>query len=119
MHLHFCLALCFALSVVYSRDITESKEILLSENFISQINAAQSTWKAAPSKFMTWSKASIKRLMGVHLDHFIQIKHLAPLIHEVPSDLPDNFDARNQWPNCLSLQEIRDQGRFVFIELHT
>ena len=24
--------------------------------------------------------------------------------------LPDSFDAREQWPNCKSLNEIRDQG---------
>lgn len=24
--------------------------------------------------------------------------------------LPDNFDARNHWPNCPTIGEIRDQG---------
>jgi hypothetical protein len=121
MHLYFCLIICFALSPVYSRDIkesengliSESKEILLSENFISQINAAQSTWKAAPSKFMTWSTASIKRLMGVRREHLLEIRNVDPLIHDVPIDLPENFDGRDQWSNCPSLKEIRDQGRFV------
>ena len=36
--------------------------------------------------------------MGVLPGHFIQIKHLDPLVHDVPNDLPDNFDARDQWP---------------------
>ncbi len=113
MHFQFCLVICFALSLVYSRDIRESEEFLLSENLISQINSAQSTWKAAPSKFMTWSTASIKRLMGVHQDHFMEIKHLEPLIHEVPIDLPKEYDPREHWSNCPSLKEIRDQGGFV------
>ncbi|CAF1246736.1 unnamed protein product [Rotaria sp. Silwood1] len=110
MHLHLCLIVCLALSVVYSREIKSSQKTILSEKFISGINAAQSTWKAAPSKFMTWSKASVKRLMGVLPGHFIQVKHLDPLIHDVPNDLPDNFDARDQWPNCPSIKEVRDQG---------
>lgn len=24
--------------------------------------------------------------------------------------LPENFDAREQWPNCPTIKEIRDQG---------
>jgi cathepsin B len=113
MHLYFCLIICFALSPVYSRDIKESENGLISEDLISQINAAQSTWKAAPSKFMTWSTASIKRLMGVRREHLMEIRNVDPLIHEVPIDLPENFDGRDQWSNCPSLKEIRDQGRFV------
>ncbi|CAF1157657.1 unnamed protein product [Rotaria sordida] len=110
MHLHLCLIVCLTLSAVYSRDIKSSQKPLLSEKFINGINTAQSTWKAAPSKFMTWSKASVKRLMGVLPEHFIQVKHLDPLVHDVPKDLPDNFDARDQWPNCPSIKEVRDQG---------
>jgi len=25
-------------------------------------------------------------------------------------ELPDEFDARKQWPNCPTIKEIRDQG---------
>lgn len=25
-------------------------------------------------------------------------------------ELPDNFDSRTQWPNCPTINEIRDQG---------
>jgi hypothetical protein len=70
-------------------------------------------WTAGPSKFMTWRKASIQKLMGVHRDHFIEIKNVDPLIHDVPIDLPVNFDARDRWPHCSSIKEIRDQGRLV------
>ncbi|CAF4657340.1 unnamed protein product, partial [Rotaria magnacalcarata] len=78
---------------------------------INEINAAQTTWKAAPSKFMTWSKESITRLMGVRPEYFEQHKLITPIQHEVPKGLPDNFDARDQWPNCQSIKEVRDQGR--------
>lgn len=111
MHLRLCLIFCLALSAVHCLGARKSKKALLSESFIAEINAAQSQWKAAPSKFMTWSKASLQRLMGVLPEHFIQIKHLDPLVHDIPNDIPDNFDARDQWPNCPSIKEVRDQGR--------
>lgn len=110
MQLHIYLIVCLASSAVYSRDIRNEK-LSLSEKFISDINAAQSTWKAGPTKFMTWSKDAAKRLMGVLPGHFTQVKHLDSKVHHVPNDLPDNFDARDQWPNCASIKEVRDQGR--------
>jgi cathepsin B len=113
MHLQLCLILVLALSVAYCRNVDNSKKSLISDSFIARINAAQSQWKAGPTKFSTWSKASIKRLMGVHPDYFVQIKHVDPLVHDVPNDLPVNFDARDQWPNCPSIKEVRDQGRLV------
>jgi hypothetical protein len=116
MFLRLFLVVCLALVViVHSRREFESskKKPLLSLNFISKINSAQTTWKAAPSKFMLWSKASINRLMGVLPGHFEQVKHVKLLVHDVPNDLPDNFDAREHWPNCPTIKEIRDQGRSV------
>jgi len=112
MLVRFFLILCLALTIVNGR-ILKSKKPLLSSNLINEINSAQTTWKAVPSKFMSWSKESIKRLMGVHLDYYEQHKQLEVLEHDVPNDLPDNFDAREQWPNCPTLKEIRDQGKLV------
>jgi cathepsin B len=68
---------------------------------------------------MTWSTASITRLMDVYQDHFREIKHLEPLIHEVPIDLPKEYDPREHWSNCPSLKEIRDQGRICFRGLNS
>lgn len=48
--------------------------------------------------------------MGVHPDsHNFR---LPELIHEEGdlTDLPENFDARVQWPDCPTLKEVRDQG---------
>jgi len=104
------LVICLVLSVVYGRNIQSSKKGFLTKEFIAEINAAQSTWKAEPNKFMTWSKSSIKRLMGVLPGHHQQVKRLDRLVHVVPNDLPDNFDARVQWPNCPTIKEVRDQG---------
>ncbi len=114
MHLHLCLIFCLSLSVVLTRNIERSEQPFLTEGFIAHINALQSTWKAGPTKFQTWSEASVKRLMGVLPEHALQVKQLDPIIHDVPNDLPTNFDAREQWPNCPTIKEVRDQGRFVF-----
>jgi len=89
----------------------KQRRTLLSSNLIRDINSVQTTWKAAPSKFMSWSEDSIKRLMGVHADYYEQHKELPVVEHDVPNDLPENFDPREQWPNCPTLKEVRDQGR--------
>jgi len=105
---HFCLVVCLALAVVNGR-IVKPKPFL-NKNIIDEINSAQTTWKASPSKFMSWSEQSIKRLMGVRPEYLEQHKLLTPIEHEVPNDLPANFDARVQWPNCPTIKEVRDQG---------
>jgi len=114
MHLRLCLAVCLAFVVVNGR-VTKQKPFL-TDKFINDINSAQSTWKAGPSKFMAMSKESVKRLMGVRPDYFEQIKSFPTIEHEVPAALPDSFDAREQWPNCASIKEIRDQGRSVLYD---
>ena len=113
MHFHLYLFVCFALSVVSSRNVRDSREYYITDEYIDQLNAAQSTWKAGPNKFQTWTKTSLKRLMGVLPEHVMQVKQLDVRIHDVPNDLPINFDAREQWPNCPTIKEIRDQGGLV------
>lgn len=112
MFLRLCLIVCFALVAVDSR-ILRQKRPLLSSDLVREINSAQTTWKASPSKFMSWSQESIKQLMGVRPEYFEQHKQLEILEHEVLNDLPENFDAREQWPDCPTLKEVRDQGRLV------
>jgi len=110
MYIRICLIYILLLTIVDSLNMKNPEKDFLSESFINEINSIQSQWKAEPSKFSSWSKSSVKHLMGVHPDHYIQIKHLDPLKHDVPNDLPDSFDARQQWNNCPTIKEIRDQG---------
>lgn len=55
----------------------------------------------------------IQSLMGVHPDSY---KYTLPPkeAHEFASigdeTIPENFDARKQWPECPTISEIRDQG---------
>jgi len=107
MLLRICLAVCLALVVVNGR-VVKPRQFLTTE-FVDKINSKQSSWTAESSKFMSWSKRSIKRLMGVRPEYFEQHKLLTPIEHEV-NDIPTSFDARVQWPNCASIKEVRDQG---------
>lgn len=81
----------------------------LSKEFIEAINQQQSTWKAGKNFDENIPVSYFRRLMGVHPHskyHMPSIK-----IHELgDSALPTNFDARQQWPNCPTIREIRDQG---------
>lgn len=101
MFFHHCLIVCLSCVLVRA---------FLTDEFIARINSLQSTWKAGPNKFQKWSRTSIERLMGVLPEHASQMKRLDVRVHDVPKDLPTNFDARDQWPNCSTIREIRDQG---------
>lgn len=81
----------------------------LSDQFIRRVNKHQSTWKAGRNFAPDVSMKYIKRLMGVHPD---DDKHRLPEKDRTLSAirLPENFDARQQWPDCPTISEIRDQG---------
>lgn len=78
-------------------------------NYIN--NKVNTTWKADLSKFKDWSFASIKRIMGVSLDHLDKItQNLEVVVHDDVKDVPASFDSRDQWPDCPTIKEVRDQG---------
>lgn len=83
----------------------------LSKSMIHFINEkANTTWKAGSSKFDNWSLASVKRLMGVPLNHMQHVTSDLPVVEHVAENIPDEFDCRENWPDCPTLKEIRDQG---------
>lgn len=82
----------------------------LSKEFINEINAKAKTWRAGENFNPSTSMHHLRSLMGVHPDAY---KFQQPyLLHEVADDddLPEEFDSRTNWPNCPTIQEIRDQG---------
>ena len=56
--------------------------------------------------------SSFVRLLGVHPDahkyRLPQMNHLS--VSNGIASIPDQFDAREEWPECPSIREIRDQG---------
>jgi len=73
------------------------------------INYLNTTWSAGENfEYGKIPLSHIKGLLGVHPDAH---KYRLPEIrHAVRNDIPENFDSREEWPDCPSIAEIRDQG---------
>ncbi|CAB3397527.1 unnamed protein product [Caenorhabditis bovis] len=73
---------------------------------VDKINRAQNLWKAENYDF---SKMKVQKKL-------MDLKYVAPNSEEdvkqieEASSIPDSFDARQQWPNCVSINNIRDQS---------
>ncbi|KAM9354992.1 cathepsin Bb [Pholidichthys leucotaenia] len=78
----------------------------LSSEMINFINKANTTWTAGQN-FHNADISYVRGLCGVILN--------GPKLPEVSHNLrgirlPDSFDARQEWPNCPTIKQIRDQG---------
>jgi len=78
-----------------------------SDDMIHYINSLNTTWKAGRNFHEKIPISYFKGLMGVRRDGNYR---LAEAVHIVPNSIPDSFDSREQWPNCPTIKEIRDQG---------
>lgn len=83
----------------------------LMPDIVAKINQMNTTWRASNDNFRGRSLQDVMSLMGTRLDstHWKQLERMR-LVSDVRSDLPDSFDAREQWPNCSSIGDVRDQG---------
>lgn len=82
----------------------------LSVEMIEHINAQKTTWKAGHNKrFDGVSIDIIKGMMGLKGFEMLGLPIVDPRT-EAKVDLPDTFDGRDQWSNCPSLKEVRDQA---------
>jgi len=83
----------------------------LSQEFIDRINSKATTWRAGQNFGPHVSMDYIRGLMGVHPDAYkFRLEENPTLFSGLNDDLPENFDARENWPNCPTIKEIRDQG---------
>lgn len=80
----------------------------LSQDMIDYINNLDTTWKAGPN-FRGRSLESVRSMLGTWITPGRKTG-LPKLVHYDVKDLPDTFDARDQWPDCPTIKEIRDQG---------
>jgi len=83
---------------------------ILSDHYIAKINSLDSTWVAGRNFHPETSHNFLRTLMGVHPD---AAQHMPPPKGRIvgdPKDLPKNFDPRENWPDCPTIKEIRDQG---------
>ncbi|CAI4223587.1 unnamed protein product [Auanema sp. JU1783] len=76
------------------------------------INENQNFWIAEKhERFSTYSEFSKKSLMGVKNIHLpIEAKQKLSVTRYLNLSIPDEFDARTWWPQCESIQNIRDQS---------
>jgi len=81
----------------------------LSDEFIKIINSKATTWKAGSNFHPATPASYYKGIMGVHPDSE-KFLEAARLFSEIKTDLPAEFDSRKNWPDCPTIQEIRDQG---------
>lgn len=79
------------------------------ESMIMTVNQMGTTWEAGVNeRFSDMKLKSVKRLLGAlktPSEHKLAVKEI-----RVRSDLPENFDLREKWPQCESLREVRDQS---------
>ncbi|KAJ6215498.1 hypothetical protein RDWZM_009998 [Blomia tropicalis] len=84
----------------------------LSDHAINFINYINTTWKAGRNFDESVGERYLRGLMGVAKS---MVKPRLPVLkHELSEfeikNLPDEFDARKEWPKCKTIPEIRDQG---------
>lgn len=75
-----------------------------------EVNSKQTSWTAqAPGRFHKLTLEEVKGFMGTRLDDIENVAKL-PKANVENVAAPDAFDSRTQWPNCQSIQEVRDQS---------
>ena len=74
------------------------------------INDAGTTWKAEVNpRFASLNLEAIKKRMGTFEEtRYSKMQYY--FNHAKDVEVPASFDAREQWPHCETIQEIRDQG---------
>jgi len=104
-----CATLCLAGSKYKSKKYIHP----LSDEFIHLINSKQSTWKAGRNFGENFPLSSLYQMMGVLPEsskYQPPVKDVQAEFGRLNQEIPENFDAREQWPDCPTIGEIRDQG---------
>lgn len=82
---------------------------LLTKDFVDHINSVQNQWVATHENlFANYTIEQVKGLLGTKLRKSKYPKVSYANLREF-TDLPDSFDSRTKWPNCI--HAIRDQAR--------
>jgi cathepsin B len=92
--------------------VDATAETLRGQDLVDYVNRKQDLWTAQLNRKFENYDANVKwRLMGVnHVHNSVKArKHLAKS-RFMDIELPKNFDARTNWPDCASLRTIRDQS---------
>jgi len=111
------LVLAAALAVVVAREMGApmlgEDELIITESTVNYVNSLKSTWTASMDQGNAFKGMTVKearKLMGV-----LPMKPGVPTLPrksyaDVKASPPAEFDSRTQWPNCWTMQQIRDQS---------
>jgi len=92
--------------------IALGEEIAVSTKMIREINKKQTTWKAGHNPITRMPKSQARSLLGVDMEA-VRASFDASKVKEFTDkqlrDVPETFDSRTQWPNCPTIQDIRNQ----------
>ena len=69
-----------------------------------------SSWRAASKPTIATDVESLKSMFNLVIGPVPEEFDEAPLLSVSSDELPDNFDAREHWPLCEAIKEIRDQS---------
>uniref|UniRef100_A0A915Q7B8 Ras-GEF domain-containing protein n=1 Tax=Setaria digitata TaxID=48799 RepID=A0A915Q7B8_9BILA len=91
--------------------IASEAESLTGQELIDYVNSHQTLWKAERNKFDLYSNDVKYGLLGVNQVKLSvkDKKNLSPSRY-FRMNIPESFDAREKWPECASLRNIRDQS---------
>uniref|UniRef100_A0A2S2Q1R6 Cathepsin B n=1 Tax=Sipha flava TaxID=143950 RepID=A0A2S2Q1R6_9HEMI len=108
--------LCILLSVILFSVYQTEQAYFLEKDYIDQINAQATTWKAGINFDPKTTKEAILQLLGskgVELAKKTKLSEFKThdeaydnLCHRIPS----KFDARKKWKHCRTIGKVRDQG---------
>ncbi|XP_067642277.1 cathepsin B [Eurosta solidaginis] len=105
------VAILFLAIGAISAEGAETQPYFLSDEFIELVRNTAKTWTPGRNFAKSVSESYVRRLLGVHPDsHKFALPELLKESGEEETELPEKFDAREQWPDCPTISEIRDQG---------
>ncbi|MCO5575865.1 hypothetical protein L7F22_029670 [Adiantum nelumboides] len=109
------LALALSQAVcIWSAIANEDKRPILQPSLVDKVNNhPQSKWKADMNlRFANTTVEDFKKLLGAFMDDKQEGKFIRT--HPRTLKLPLSFDAREAWPQCVSLQNILDVADMSF-----
>jgi len=96
-------------AVVVAIEVTPN-EPAVNGRMVDYVNSLKTTWTASSDQgafFDGMTMAQARALTGTRLD---KNGPKNPHITHENVQVPDTFDAREQWPNCWTIKQIRDQS---------
>ncbi|KAG8301348.1 hypothetical protein J6590_055116 [Homalodisca vitripennis] len=100
------LLVVVAVNLVVAVDLDQQLE---RDDIIEAVNSRDTTWTAKRNFDPSLNKRYLRNLLGW------KRRPGGSKLPQLPDDLdnievPKHFDARKKWKNCISLQQVRDQG---------